>query len=67
MSGFWHIWAALNLFPFSVKQSFDKAFRDKTFQVDMSHTDKNTPSPPKSQQMSDQFKSLFKAYWLRQL
>lgn len=67
MSEFWHIWAVLNLFLFSVKQSFDKAFRDKTFQVDMSHTDKSTPSPPKSQQLSDQFKSLIEAYKLRQL
>ena len=52
MSGFWRIGAVLHLFPFSVKQSYDKALRDKAFQVDMLHTDKSTPPPYESQQMS---------------
>lgn len=58
MSEFWRIWAVLHL---SVKQSCDKAFRDKAFQVDRLHTDKSIPSPPDSQQMSSQIKSLFEA------
>lgn len=40
-------------------------FRDKAFQVDMLHTDKSTPSPPKSQQMSNQVKSPFEAHKLK--
>lgn len=61
MSGFWRIWAVLHLFPFPVKLSSDKAFRDKAFQVDMPHTDRRTPPPPKSQQMSNQLKSAFES------
>lgn len=49
-----------------MKQSYDKAFRDKAFQVDMLHTDKSTPSPPGSQ-TDEQLKSPFEAQKLRQL
>lgn len=46
MLDFWHIWAVLNFFLVSVKRGYDKLSTDKTFQADMSHTDKSTPSTP---------------------
>lgn len=42
----YQIWAVLNFFLVSVKRGYDKLSTDKTFQADMSHTDKSTPSTP---------------------
>lgn len=66
MSDFWHIWAVLKLFPVSVKQSYDKASADKTFQVDMSHTDAVLPQESKDKRRV-RVLSYFEACKLREL